>query len=214
MRPTAHTSANLATFADDGAIAEAFYTVLSAGIVVLAGLAISAVVLGLAGQQGEAVAGQLGDIGETGMEKGLYAFYYTLDASGALMSSDPDGYAPGDYCSTRAETGISLDGPDLPGNAPASDGLVIWAGRVAIREPGDYAFRLESAGGAWLWLDGSLIAGSHGAQPSGTVYSAPLRLAAGYHAIKAKCFYTDASSASCHVAIGKDGTWYEPAYYR
>jgi hypothetical protein len=206
--------ANVVTFADDRAIADAFYTVLSAGIVVMAGLAISAVVLGMAGQQGKAVAGQIGGIGEAGMEKGLYAFYYTVDVSGDLSSSDPGLIPPGDYLCTRTDSGISLDRSALPGNAPASGGMAVWAGYVAIREPGDYTFRLESADGSWLWVDGSLIADNHGVHPSSTVYSIPVHLSAGYHAIKAKCFYTDANTASCHISVGTGGTWSDPVYYR
>ena len=199
---------------DETAVADAFYTVLSAGIVVLAGLAISAVVLGMAGQQGKTIAGQTGGIGDAGMEKGLYAFYYTTEVSGDLSSSDPDRFLPGDYLCTRTDPGISLDSSSLPENAPASGGMAVWAGYVSVREPGDYTFRLESADGSWLWVDGSLIAENHGVHPSGTVYSGPVHLSAGCHVIKAKYFYTYADSASCHVSIGKDGIWPEPVYYR
>lgn len=199
---------------DETAIADAFYTVLSAGIVVLAGLAISAIVLGMAGQQGKAVAGQTGGIGDSGMAKGLHAFYYTVDTSGDLSSSDPDRVPPGDYILTRKDPGISLDRSSLPGNAPLSGGMAIWAGYVCVRTPGDYTFRLESADGSWLWVDGSLIADNPGVHPPATVYSAPVYLSSGCHVIKAKCFYTDADSASCHVSIGTGGTWSEPVFYR
>ncbi|MGA9140384.1 MAG: PA14 domain-containing protein [Methanocella sp.] len=214
MRANIVVFANVLTFADDHAIADAFYTLLSAGIVVMAGLAISAVVLGMAGQQGEAVAGQIESIGEAGMEKGLYAFYYTVDVSVDFSSSDPGRIPPGDYLSTRIDPGISLDRSSLPGNAPASGGMAVWAGYVYIREPGDYTFRLESADGSWLWVDGSLIADNRGVHPSSTVYSASVHLTSGCHAIKAKCFYTDADTASCHVSIGTGGIWSEPVYYR
>lgn len=199
---------------NDTAIADAFYTVLSAGIVVLAGLAISAVVLGMAGQQGKAVAGQAGGIGDAGMAKGLYAFYYTVDVSGDLSSSNPDMVPPGDYIITRTDPGISLDRYSLPENAPESGGMAIWAGYVSVNVPGDYTFRLESTDGSWLWVDGSLIVDNHGMHPPVTLYSAPVYLSAGCHAIKAKYFYTDADSASCHVSIGTDGTWSEPVFYR
>ncbi len=212
--PNASALWNIEAFADDRAIADAFYTVLSTGIVVMAGLAISAIVLGMAGQQGKAVAGQVEGIGQAGMEKGLYAFYYTVDVSGDLSSSDPARTPPGDYLCTRTDPGISLDRSSLPGNAPASGGMSIWAGYVAIRVPGDYIFRLESTDGSWLWVDGSLVADNHGVHPSSTVYSTAIRLSEGCHVIKAKCFYTDADSASCHVSIGTGGIWSEPVYYR
>ena len=85
---------------------------------------------------------------------------------------------------------------------------------MSVRVPGDYTFRLESADGSWLWVDGSLIADNPGVHPPATVYSAPVYLSAGRHVIKAKCFYTDADSASCHVSIGTGGTWSEPVFYR
>jgi hypothetical protein len=200
--------------ADDAAIADAFYTVLTIGIVVLAGLAISAIVLGLAGQQGQAVAGQIAGTLDAGLEKGLYAFYYTVDASGDLSSSDPGQVMPGDYLCTRTDPGISLDISTLPGNAPASGGMAVWAGYLSVPRPGDYTFRLDSTDGAWLWVDGVLVADNHGIHPAAAVFSAPLYLSTGLHAVKAKCFYTDARSASCHLSIGRQGAWSEPVYFR
>ncbi|OPY26866.1 MAG: PA14 domain protein [Methanocella sp. PtaU1.Bin125] len=199
---------------NDSAISEAFYTVLSAGIVVLAGLAISAIVLGMAGQQSKAVAEQAAGIGGAGMTKGLLAFYYTVDASGDLPSSDPDRILPGNFILTRTDPGISLDRSSLPGNMPASGGMVVWAGYMSIPEPGEYTFRLESSDGSWLWVDGALVADNHGIHPSCAAYSAPVYLSAGCHAIKAKCFYTNADCASCRVSIGTGGTWSVPAFYR
>ena len=199
---------------DNSAIAEAFYTVLSAGIVVLAGLAVSAIVLGMVGQQSKSVSEQAAGIGDAGMTRGLLAFYYTVDASGDLSSPDPDNILPGDFILTRTDPGISLDRSSLPGHMPASGGMAVWAGYILIREPGDYTFRLESADGSWLWIDGALIADNHGIHPSSAVYSAPVYLSAGCHAIKAKYFYTDADSASCRVSIGTGGTWSVPALYR
>ena len=78
---------------DETAVADAF-TRCFCRIVVLAGLAISAVVLGWPGQQGMAIAGQTEGVGDAGMEKGLYAFYYTVDVSGDLSSSRPDRVLP------------------------------------------------------------------------------------------------------------------------
>jgi len=92
--------------------------------------------------------------------------------------------------------------------------MALCACYLSVRVPVDFTFRLDSSDGSWLWLDGSLIADNHGGHPPVTVDSAPVHLSAGCHVIKAKCFYTDADSASCHVLIGTDGTWSEPVFYR
>jgi len=198
----------------DQGVADAFYTVLSTGLVVLAGLAIAAVVLGVAGQQGTAVADRLDGPGGTGLKKGLYAFYYTVDQPADYASADPGGVPPGDFVASRTEPSIALDSDSLPPGAPPSGGMAVWTGYVLISEAGDYAFELESAGGSWLWVDGAMIADNHGDHPLRAVCSPAIPLIAGRHAVKARYFYTDAEQAFCKVRINADGTWSIPAFYR
>jgi hypothetical protein len=199
---------------DDRGIADALYTVLSAGIVVLAGLAIAAVVLGVAGQQGKAVADRLDGPGGAGLKKGLYAFYYTVDPSADYASADPGQVPPGDFIASRPEPSLALDKSGLPPGAPPSGGMAIWTGYLVVSGAGDYAFELESAGGSWLWVDGVLIADNHGAHPLKAVYSPTIHLNAGRHAVKARYFYTDADRAYCKVRINAGGTWSVPLFYR
>jgi hypothetical protein len=200
--------------ADDRGIADAFYTVLSAGIVLLAGLAISSVVLNAATHQGEAVAGRLDTPGGTGLTGGLYTFFYTADPSADFSSADPGQVLPGRFVALRPEPGITLGSAGLPAGSPATGGLAIWAGYLYVDSAADYTFELESVDGSRLWVDGVLLADNHGVHPKKAVYSVPVYLDAGRHAVKARYFYTDARSAWCHVLIGTAGTWAEPAYYR
>jgi hypothetical protein len=200
--------------ADDRGIADAFYTVLSAGIVLLAGLAISAVVLNVAAHQGQAAADRLDATGGTGLKRGLYTFYYAADPGADFSSADPGRIPPGDFVGLYPEPSIALNGPGLPPGAPASGGLAIWAGYVSAGEAGDYVFELESVDGSWLWVDGILVADNHGIHPKKAVYSAAVHLDAGRHSIKARYFYTSAESAWCHVLFSAGGAWSEPAYYR
>ncbi len=99
-RPTA--------FADDRGIADTLYTVLSAGIVLLAGLAISSVVLNTATHQGEAVADRLDAPGGTGLKKGLYAFYYAADETADFSSADPGRIPPGSFVALRPEPALAI----------------------------------------------------------------------------------------------------------
>jgi hypothetical protein len=202
------------TFADDRGIADAFYTVLSAGIVLLAGLAISLVVLNTATHQGQAVADRLDAPGGTGLKKGLYTFYYAADPSADLSSANPDRITPGSFVALCPEPALAISKSGLPAGAPAARGMAICAGYIYIDRTGDYTFELESVDGSWLWIDGVLVADNHGIHPKKSVYSAAIRLAGGRHAIKARYFYTTADNAWCHVLIGGDGSRSEPAYYR
>ena len=97
-------TARRTAFADDRGIADAFYTVLSAGIVLLAGLAISSVVLNTATHQGQAVADRLDAPGGTGLKKGLYTFYYAAGQSADFTSADPDRIPPGSFVSTASRS--------------------------------------------------------------------------------------------------------------
>jgi hypothetical protein len=207
-------TAGSAAFGDDRGIADAFYTVLSAGIVLLAGLAISSVVLNTATHQGQAVADRLDAPGGTGLKKGLYTFYYVADQSADFASSDPGRIPPGSFIALRPEPAIAISKTSLPPDAPTAGGMAIWAGYIYVDRAGDYTFELESVDGSWLWVDGVLIADNHGIHPKKTVYSASIHLAEGRHAVKARYFYTLADNAWCHVLVGSDGSRSEPAYYR
>jgi hypothetical protein len=85
---------------------------------------------------------------------------------------------------------------------------------VSLDRTGDYTFQLESVDGAWLWIDGVLLADNHGVHPKKAVYSAAVHLAAGHHTFKARYFYTSKESAWCHVPVNGDGRWSEPPCYR
>jgi hypothetical protein len=199
---------------DDRGIADAFYTVISAGIVLLAGLAISSLVLNSAMHQGQAVADRLDAVDSTGLKKGLYTFYYTVGPSADLTSADPGRIPPGSFIAMRPEPSVALSKTSLPSGAPASAGMAIWAGYIYVDRAGDYAFKLESVDGSWLWMDGALIADNHGIHQKNAVYSATVHLEAGRHTVKARYFYTDTENAWCNVLVNVDGIWSEPAYYR
>lgn len=199
--------------ADQG-VADAFYTILSVGIVVLAGMAIAAIVLGVAGQQGKAVADRLDGPGGTALKKGAYAFYYSVGQPADYASADPGQVPPGDFVATRSEPSISLDSSELPPGMPPSGGMAIWTGYVVVETAGDYAFELVSAGGSWLWIDGALVADNHGAHPLKAVYSSAIHLCTGRHSVRARYFYTDAGQAFCRVLINNGGSWSPPAFYR
>jgi hypothetical protein len=129
---------------DDRGIADAFYTVLSTGIVLLAGLAIASVVLNAAAHQGQAVADRL-DAPGAGYQKGLYAFYYTADKSADFSSADPCRIPPGGYVTLRTEPGIALSKSGLP-KAPRH---------------------------TEVWLSGPGMFSSHGPVTTGSCWSAP-----------------------------------------
>jgi hypothetical protein len=199
---------------DDGGIADAFYTILSVGIVLLAGLAISSVVLNVATHQGQAAIDRLDSPGGTGQKKGLYAFYYTVDPAADFSSSDPGRIPPGDFVSLRTEPAIALSESGLPPGAPSTGGLAIWAGYICIDRAGDYTFELESVDGSWLWVDGVLLADNPGVHPKKDVYSTAVHLEAGRHTFKARYFYTSKVSAWCRILINSGGIWSEPVYCR
>ena len=196
---------------DDRGISDAFFTVMSIGIVVLAGILIASTVLTFAGSQGNAAADRLKGLQEPGMETGLSAFYYTIDpAHSDLSSADPNQIPPASYVTRRTDTAISVVVSTLPEIAPGTNGMIIWTGYVKIPAEGDYTFMLESAGGSWLWIDGSLTADNHGNHPRSSVSSAPVHLSAGQHRIKARYYYT--SEVFCMLACIRDGQIIEPRY--
>ncbi len=200
--------------ADDTGIADAFYTVLSVGMVLLAGLAISSVVLSLAAHHGQAVADQLDVSGSTGLTRGLYAFYYAADPSSDFSSADPGRILPGGLVAMRSEPSISLSSSGLPQGAPASMGMVIWAGYIYLDIPNYYAFLTESADGSWLWVDGVLAVDNSGIHPQKSVRGASIHLEAGLHSIKVRYFYTDAQNAWCKAFLTIGRIRSELIYYR
>ena len=197
--------------ANDEGISDAFFTVMSIGIVVVAGILIASTVLTFAGSQGKAAADRLEGLQEPAMERGVSALYYTINPSTAdLSSADPNKIPPDSYVSSRTETTISTDRSSLPGEAPATNGMLIWIGYVIIPAEGDYTFTLDSAGGSWLWVDGRLIADNHGNHPRSSVCSAPVRLSAGQHRVKARYCYTN--DPFCRVTCSQDGRVAELRY--
>lgn len=197
---------------DDQGISDAFYTVMSLGIVVLAGILIGSIVLSFAGTQGKAEEDRLKGLQDPSLERGISAFYYTMDpAKSDLSSADPNKIPPDRDIEYRTDDSVSVDSSTLPRGAPGSNGLVIWTGYSTVPGEGDYTFSLASAGGAWLWIDGTLIADNHGNHPQASVNSAPLHLAAGQHKIKARYFYS--SQVFCKVTSSQNGIAQELRYY-
>jgi len=174
---------------DDRGVADAFYTVLSIGIVLAAAIAISGVVLSTTARQGhEAGAAAMPD---GGMKKGAYAFYYA--ASSGTGSGDAEDIVPVRLAVERVDETISFNSTTAPHGAPASDGLVIWSGYLYVPSDGDYTMELRSDGHAWLWVDGKAIGQSR----------ETLNLTAGYHPLKAKYLYRDLKAASCSLWWGQ-----------
>ncbi|WP_424357834.1 PA14 domain-containing protein [Methanocella sp. MCL-LM] len=197
--------------ANDEGISDAFFTVMSIGIVVVAGILIASIVITYAGSQGKAASDRLEGLQEPGMERGVSALYYTIDPSTSdLSSADPNKIPPDSYVSRRTDSTISTDRSSLPGEAPATNGMVIWTGYVIIPSEGDYTFTLDSAGGSWLWIDGRLIADNHGNHPRSSVSSTPVHLSAGQHRIKARYYYTN--EPFCRVTCSQDGRIVELRY--
>jgi hypothetical protein len=198
---------------DDGGVADAFYTVLSVGIVVIAGLALSGVVLAYAGSQGAAVADQMGGSMSPGLKPGLYAFYYQADDVADLESTDPVRIPPGDFVAEGIVPALSINSDDLPMSAADGAGMVILAGNIYSPETGDYIIELASACGSWLWLDDKLILASPGIHPPAVVQSAPMHLDEGIHRVKVRYFYTVRDDALCNVRWSDGGPMACPACY-
>ncbi|CAJ35771.1 PA14 domain-containing protein [Methanocella arvoryzae] len=197
---------------DDRGISDAFFTVMSIGIVVLAGILIASTVLAFASSHGKTAADQLKELQEPGLKKGVSAFYYTIDpATSDLASADPNKILPDSYATRRTENAISADASTLPEEAPDQNGMIIWTGYVAIPAEGTYTFTLDSAGGSWLWIDGRQIVANPGNHPRASVSSLPVQLSAGLHRIKARYYYT--SEAFCKVTCSHEGHAQELRHY-
>jgi hypothetical protein len=186
---------------DDWGVADAFYTVLSIGIVLVAALAVSGVVLSAtAGQGRDAMPAYSG-----GTREGLYSFYYAVDeAKSDYLSGDPGDIVLRRLASEGTEKAIAFNASTAPPSAPGTAGAVIWSGSLYVPADGDYELELSSLGLAWLWVDGSMVADN---PFSDTVVSKELtlQLSKGYHPLKAKYFYAELSSASCSLCWKQGG---------
>ncbi len=190
---------------DDMGVADAFYTVLSVGIVLIAALAVSSVVLSTTAGQGKEAAAQLGDFGAGGMKQGLYSFYYAVDeARSDYMSGDPGDIVLARLASEGADEAIDFNAGTAPPSAPGTMGTVIWSGYLYVPKDGTYELELASTGAAWVWVDGSMVAENHYTRTAPSK-NFTLELARGHHAFKAKYFYPELGTASCSLSWKQGG---------
>lgn len=188
---------------DDSGVADAFYTVLSIGIVLVAALAVSGVVLSATVEQGRDAS--MAGLGASGMKEGLYSFYYAVDGSRSdYLSGDPDDIVLKRLASEGADEAIAFNASAVPPSAPGTAGAIIWSGYVYVPSDGSYAFELSSAGQAWLWVDGN-VAAANRLPAAGQVNPFTLQLSKGYHSFKAKYFYPELPSASCSLSWNQGG---------
>jgi hypothetical protein len=190
---------------DDSGVADAFYTVLSIGIVLVAALAVSGVVLSATVGQGKDADARLADFGAGGMKEGLYSFYYAVDTSRSdYLSGDPDDIVLKRLASEGADKAIAFNASTAPPSAPGTMGALIWSGFLYVPADDNCEFELSSPGAAWLWVDGSMVAGNHFSDKVQSKKLA-LKLSKGYHAFKAKYFYPELRSASCSLSWKQGG---------
>ncbi|HTX44386.1 MAG TPA: PA14 domain-containing protein [Methanocella sp.] len=184
---------------DDSGVADAFYTVLSIGIVLVAALAVSGVVLSSV-EQGRDPG--LADLG--GMEKGLYSFYYAVDGPRSdYLSGDPDDIVPERLSREGADEAVAFNASVAP-SAPGAMAAVLWSGFLYVPSDGAYELQLSSAGQAWVWVDGVIVAAN---RDPAVVQVSPftLQLSRGYHPFKAKYFYPELRLASCSLSWKQGG---------
>ncbi len=191
---------------DDSGVADAFYTVLSIGIVLVAALAVSTVVLSATAGQGKDAGALLADYGARGgLKPGLYSFYYAVDGPQSdYTSGDPSDIVLKRLVSEGTDAAIAFNASTAPPAAPDTMGAVIWSGFLYAPEDGDYELELDSAGAAWLWVDGHMVA-DNGFSGTARQKEFTLKLSKGYHALKAKYFYPGLSSSSCTLSWRKGG---------
>jgi hypothetical protein len=190
---------------DDSGVADAFYTLLSIAIVLVAAIAVSGVVLSSTMKQGKDVGDRISSFGDTVMKKGLYGFYYAIDADRSDFSSaDPNDIVLRKLISERADTVISFNKSSAPKAMPVTNGAVIWSGYLNIPADRDYVLELSGSGRIWLWLDDKLLEyGSFsGAEPSMTF---TLHLTKGYRPLKIKFAYQSLNTANCNLSWQYDG---------
>ncbi len=196
---------------DDTGIADAFYTVLSIGIVLVAALAVSGVVLSSV-EQGRGAADRLA--GQGGVKPGLYSFYYAVDGPRSdLKSGDASDIVLKRLACEGVDGAIAFNASAAPPAAPLAMGAVIWSGYLYAPSDGDYMLRLSGNGAAWLWVDGDMAAGGRFSE-NGRPKELELKLSKGRHAFKAKYVYQDLSSASCSLSWkqGRDFVPVRPFY--
>lgn len=187
---------------DDSGVADAFYTVLSIGIVLVAALAVSGVVLSATVEQGKDA--RIADFVAGGMKEGLYSFYYTVDIPRSdYLSGDPDDIVLKRLALEGTVDSLAFNAHTAP-SAPGMMGAVLWSGYVYVPSEGSYAFELGSTGQAWLWVDGNIVAANR--YPiARQVKPFTLQLSKGYHPFKAKYFYPELRSASCSLSWDQGG---------
>jgi hypothetical protein len=190
---------------DDSGVADAFYTLLSIAIVLVAAIAVSGVVLSSTVKQGKDVGDRISSFGDTVMKKGLYGFYYAVDAGRSDFSSaDPNDIVLRKLVYERADTVISFNKSSAPKAMPVTNGAVIWSGYLNIPADGDYVLELGGSGRIWLWLDGKQLEYGFfsGANPSTTF---TLHLTKGFKPLKIKFAYQSLNAANCNLSWQHDG---------
>jgi hypothetical protein len=200
---------------DDSGVADAFYTMLSIGIVLVAAIAVSGVVLSATVKQGDDAGARMAELGAGGLKKGLYGFYYAVDgARSDYLSGDPNDIVLQRLALEKADDVIAFNASVAPADAPKPLGTALWSGYLYVPAEGDYMFELESAGQAWLWIDGGLTADNR-LPIVPQVKTFTLHLAKGYHPLKAKYFYPDVRLSSCSL-YWNQGSQYVPvkSFYR
>lgn len=189
---------------DDSGIADAFYTVLSVGMVLLAGIAISSAVLSMASGEGKKAADRMAAFDDGGMKKGLYGFYYEMDApSSNLSSADPADIYLKRLASERTDEAIAFN--QASSDVPIDNGNIIWTGYLYVPKDGNYTFELSSTDGSWLWIDGIQAIDNHGLHGTAPKLSATVRLTPGYHPVKVRYFYRSLKTASCNLRWDASG---------
>ena len=192
---------------DDAGVADAFYTVLSIGIVLVAAIAVSGVVLSTTGRQGAQAAAALAGYGDSGLSKGLYCFYYKADSGHSdFASGDPDDIVLQRQSLERTDQSIALNFSTIPSTAPPGNGMALWSGYLYIPAAGSYTLELKSSSQAWLWIDGSEAAENNKPATSQTK-TFTLALTKGNHQLKLKYFYVDKGTASCSLRWLQGGTF-------
>ncbi|HTY89706.1 MAG TPA: PA14 domain-containing protein [Methanocella sp.] len=184
---------------DDQGVADAFYTVLSIGIVLVAALAVSGVVLSTTSRQGGEAAAQLAGYGDSGLSKGLYCFYYAADSGHSdFTSGDSEDIVFKSLALERTDYSIALNSSSVPASAPSTLGMALWSGYLYVPQAGSYTLELESSSQAWLWIDGDLAADNKKPDnPQSKTFT--LTLTKGNHPMKLKFFYPDIGKASCSL---------------
>jgi hypothetical protein len=182
---------------DDLGVADAFYTLISIAIVMMAALAVSGVVLSTTMKQGKDVSDRMSGYGESGMEKGSYGFYYSVDTDRSDFNSvDPNGIVLKKLVAERDDITIDLTRSSAPPAAPGNNGAVIWSGYIYVPSEDDYVFELKGQGCAWMYLDHKQVAYCSFSE-SVPRANFTQHLAKGYRPFKLKFAYQNLSTASC-----------------